>query len=98
MLIRWGTNKADELGLETVISSLLSARGAYMKSGLGCIEEIPPNPRLKERLIELETEGKGQKWRELLEDDLSGWLMWRPIGRDWIEGQDVAPWQRERSE
>jgi hypothetical protein len=92
MLIRWGTDKADELGIETVVSSLLSARGAYERSGFGCIEVIPPNPRLKERLPELEREGKGQKWRELLEDDLSGWLMWRPVGRDWDEEKDRSSW------
>lgn len=92
MLVRWGTAKADELGIETVISSLTSARGAYEKSGFGCIEVIPPSPRLAERLEELEKEGKGRKWKQLLEDDLSGWLMWRPIGRDWRAG-DRAPWQ-----
>jgi hypothetical protein len=91
MLIRWGTDKADEFGVETVISSLPSARGAYEKGGFGCIEVIPPNPNLDKRLEQLESEGKGKKWRELLEDDLSGFLMWRPIGRDWAEG-DKAPW------
>lgn len=91
LLIRWGTAKADELGIETVISSLPSAKGAYAKSGLGVIEVIPPNPRLQERLAELEKEGRGQKWKELLDEDLSGWLMWRPIGRDFEEG-DKAPW------
>ncbi|CAO2647237.1 Nn.00g081590.m01.CDS01 [Neocucurbitaria sp. VM-36] len=90
-LIRWGIAKADELGIETVISSLPSARGAYEKSGLGAIEIIPPNPELKSRLEDLEMQGRGQKWRELLEDDLSGWLMWRPIGRDFKKG-DKAPW------
>jgi GNAT superfamily N-acetyltransferase len=91
MLIRWGTEKADELGVETVISSLPSARGAYERSGFGCIEVIPPNPMLEKRLEQLESEGKGKKWKELLEDDLSGFLMWRPLGRDWAEG-DRAPW------
>jgi GNAT superfamily N-acetyltransferase len=91
MLIRWGTTKADELGIETAISSLDSARGAYERCGFGCIEVIPPNPRLEERLGELEKEGRGQKWKDLLDDDLSGWLMWRPIGRDWMDG-DKAPW------
>jgi hypothetical protein len=94
MLIRWGTDKADELGIETVISSLPSARGAYERSGFGCIEVIPPSPKLEGNLEELERAGKGKKWRELLEDDLSGWLMWRPTGRDWVEGEDVAPWKR----
>lgn len=91
-MIRWGIAKADELGIETVISSLPSARLAYEKCGLGSIEVIPPNPRLETRLEELEKQGKGQKWRELLEDDLSGWLMWRPIGRDWELG-DKVPWR-----
>jgi len=93
LLIRWGTAKADELGIETVVSSLLSARGAYEKCGLGCVEIIPPSPELEKRLGDLEREGKGQKWKELLEDDLSGWLMWRPIGRDWKDG-DKAPWMK----
>lgn len=90
MLVRWGTDRADELGIETVISSLPSARGAYERSGFGCIEMIPPTPMLEERLQELKREEKGQKWRELLQDDLSGWFMWRPVGRDWVEGEDVS--------
>jgi hypothetical protein len=85
MLIRWGTDKADELGIETVISSLPSARGAYEKCGLGAIEIIPPDPSL-------EVESPSEKWKELLDDDLSGWLMWRPVGRDFVVGLDRAPW------
>lgn len=98
LLIRWGTARADELGIETVVSSLASARGAYEKCGLGCIEVIPPEPMLVSRLEKLETEREkgnsnaGLKWKELLEDDLSGYLMWRPIGRDWKDG-DRAPWK-----
>jgi hypothetical protein len=91
MLIRWGIDKADALGVETVISSLPSAKGAYERSGLGCIEVIPPSPRLVQRLEELEKEGKGETWRRLIEDHLSGYLMWRPIGRDWTDS-DTAPW------
>jgi hypothetical protein len=85
MLIRWGTDKADELGIETAISSLPFARGAYEKCGLGCIEVIPPNPELK-------VENPSERWKELQKDDLSGWLMWRPIGHDYVEGVDKAPW------
>ncbi|KAF2011171.1 hypothetical protein BU24DRAFT_496284 [Aaosphaeria arxii CBS 175.79] len=86
MLIKWGTAKADELGIETVISSLHSARGAYEKSGLGYIEEIPPSR-------DLEVENPSAKWKELQADDLSGCLMWRPVGRDFVVGEDKAPWQ-----
>ena len=85
MLIRWGTAKADELGIETVISSLPGARGAYEKCGLGCIEIIPPNPSL-------DVENPSERWKQLQEDDLNGWLMWRPIGHDYVEGVDKAPW------
>lgn len=98
LLLRWGTAKADELGIEIVISSLFSARGAYERCGFGCIEVIPPNPELYNPVDCLE-KGKdgarvkrGDKWKELLEDDLSGLLMWRPVGRDYEEG-DKAPWQ-----
>ncbi|KAF1941159.1 hypothetical protein EJ02DRAFT_512580 [Clathrospora elynae] len=92
LLLRWGTAKADELGIETVISSLPSARGAYEKSGFGCIEVLPPDPELFRKKEEGEGGVKrGDKWKELLKDNLSGWLMWRPIGRDWREG-DRAPW------
>ncbi|KAF2468952.1 uncharacterized protein BDR25DRAFT_230843, partial [Lindgomyces ingoldianus] len=83
MLIRWGTAKADELGIETVISSLPSARGAYEKCGFGPIELIPPD---------VEVEDPSPRWKELQNDDLTGWLMWRPIGRDFIVGEDKAPW------
>ena len=86
LLLQWGKEKADELGIEIVISSLPSARGAYERCGFGCIEALPPDPELF-----IEKEGRGEKWKELLEDDLSGWLMLRPVGRDWQEG-DQAPW------
>ncbi|KAF2679431.1 hypothetical protein K458DRAFT_480342 [Lentithecium fluviatile CBS 122367] len=85
MLIRWGIEKGDELGIETVISSLPSARGAYEKCGLGCIEIIPPDPSLN-------VENPSERWKELQAEDLSGWLMWRPIGHDYVEGVDRAPW------
>jgi len=85
MLIRWGIDKADELGIETAISSLPFARGAYERSGLGCIEVIPPD-------LSLDVENPSEKWKELQADDLSGWLMWRPVGHDYVDGVDKAPW------
>ncbi|KAJ4358786.1 uncharacterized protein N0V89_003370 [Didymosphaeria variabile] len=85
LLIRWGLDKADELGIETVVSSLVSARGAYEKCGLGCIEMIPPSPSLN-------VPYPSEKWKELESDHLSGWLMWRPAGHDYVAGVDKAPW------
>ena len=83
MLIRWGIDKADELGIETVVSSLPSAKGAYEKCGLGAIEIIP---------ADVDVPDPSQRWQELQNDDLSGWLMWRPVGHDYVEGVDRAPW------
>jgi len=83
MLIRFGTDKADELGIETVVSSLPSAKGAYEKCGLGAIEIIP---------ADVDVPDPSPRWQELQDDDLSGWLMWRPIGHDYMEGIDKAPW------
>jgi GNAT superfamily N-acetyltransferase len=85
LLIRWGLDKADELGIETVVSSLVSARGAYERCGLGCIEMIPPDRSLNVAY-------PSEKWKELESDNLSGWLMWRPVGRDFVPGVDRAPW------
>jgi hypothetical protein len=28
----------------------------------------------------------------LRREDLTGWLMWRPVGRDFVVGEDRAPW------
>ena len=83
MLLRWGTDKADELGIETVISSLPSARGAYKRCGFGEIEYIPPNVKVS---------NPSDRWKQLEAEDLGGYLMWRPIGHDFVEGKDRAPW------
>lgn len=90
MLIRWGIDKADELGIETVVSSLMSARVAYEKCGLGCIEQIPPHESLNKPY-------PCERWKELALDDLRGWLMWRPIGHDYVDGVDKAPWVESTS-
>ncbi|KAF2791647.1 hypothetical protein K505DRAFT_248473 [Melanomma pulvis-pyrius CBS 109.77] len=83
LLIEWGTAKADELGIETVVSSLPSARGAYEKCGLGPIEIIP---------ADVDVPDPSPRWKELQADDLSGWLMWRPIRHDYDAAVDKAPW------
>ncbi|KAF2438917.1 hypothetical protein P171DRAFT_423388 [Karstenula rhodostoma CBS 690.94] len=85
LLIRWGLNKADELSIETAISSLITARGAYERCGLGCIELIPADPSLN-------VPYPSEKWKELESDNLNGWLMWRPVGHDYVAGVDKAPW------
>jgi len=85
LLIRWGLDKADELGIETVVSSLVTAREAYEKCGLGCIELLPANPALN-------VPYPSEKWKELLSDNLNGWLLWRPVGHDYVAGVDKAPW------
>jgi hypothetical protein len=84
-LIRWGLDKSDELGIETVVSSLMSARGAYERCGLGCIELIPADPSLN-------VPHPSEKWKELESDNLNGWLLWRPVGHDYVAGVDKAPW------
>ncbi|KAF2203383.1 hypothetical protein GQ43DRAFT_367005 [Delitschia confertaspora ATCC 74209] len=83
MMIRWGTAKADELGIETAISSLPFAREAYAKCGFGMIEVILPDVNVP---------NPSERWKELQAEDLHGYLMWRPVGRDFIQGQDKAPW------
>ncbi|KAF2815720.1 acyl-CoA N-acyltransferase [Mytilinidion resinicola] len=84
MLINWGVKKADEMGVETVIESVPYAVPAYEHCGFECVEEVPldfaiPNP--------------SEKWEEWQREDHRAYLMWRPVGKDYGEG-DKTPWEK----
>ena len=82
-LIEWGTHKADELGVETIIVSVPFAAPVYEKTGFGRIEQID---------IDFNVFDPSEKWKEYQSEDLRAFLMWRPAGRD-FQSSDKAPWQ-----
>jgi hypothetical protein len=83
MLIRWGTEKADQLQLESVIGATPFAREAYEKCGFGCVEVIN---------VDLNVSNPSEKWKQYQGEDLHGYMMWRPAGNDFVPGKDIVPW------
>ncbi|KAI1371396.1 hypothetical protein F4677DRAFT_450513 [Hypoxylon crocopeplum] len=82
LLMSWGIQKADELGLESCIESVPFAVPIYEKLGYGNAEGLKsdftiPNP--------------SKKWEEYAADDLRVFLMWRPAGHNYRAGEKL-PW------
>ncbi|KAI0896465.1 hypothetical protein F4806DRAFT_464652 [Annulohypoxylon nitens] len=83
LLVDWGVQKADELGLETCVESVPFAVPIYEKYGFGNLDELKPD---------LSVPNPSAKWKEYAADDLRVFLMWRPIRHDYSVNQDKLPW------
>lgn len=79
MLIKWGTDIADQLKLGCVIGSTPFARPAYERCGFTTVARIEPN---------MSIENPNEKWKEYEAEDLHAYMMWRPIRRVLTEEQD----------
>ncbi|KAI4129551.1 MAG: hypothetical protein LQ338_002187 [Usnochroma carphineum] len=86
MLVQWGTQKADELGLEAFVESTADGKPLYAKHGFHCTNEI----LLKGELDDMD-EGLKRLQEELT---WRAYYMWRPKGGKWVEGETVVPWVR----
>ncbi|KAL7622779.1 hypothetical protein AAE478_006458 [Parahypoxylon ruwenzoriense] len=83
LLLDWGIQKADELGLESCIESVPFAVPIYEKFGFGNAEVLNPD---------LVIPNPSAKWEEYAADDLRVSLMWRPAGHAYRAGKDKLPW------
>ncbi|KAF1959460.1 hypothetical protein CC80DRAFT_440970 [Byssothecium circinans] len=83
MLIEWGVREADKHGVETVIESVPFAAPVYEKCGFGRLEQIG---------IDFSVENPSDTWKKYQSEDTRAFLMWRPVGHDYREG-DVIPWK-----
>jgi GNAT superfamily N-acetyltransferase len=83
MLIDWGLRKADEMGLETCIQSVPSSVPAYEATGFANLDCWTPD---------MNVPNPSEKWSKWQADDLRTFLMWRPAGRNFRQGEDKAPW------
>ena len=71
-LIEWGTSKATESEVDSLVITVPYAERAYERCGFGVIEQIDvdftiPNP--------------SEKWKEYENDDPRVYIMWKPAGR-----------------
>ena len=68
MLTKWGTDIADERGVETVVVTVPFARLVYEKLGFECVEEIK---------VDFEVQEPSEKWKGWQGEDMRAFLMVR---------------------
>lgn len=87
MLLRWGTEKADELGLEAFVESTNDGKPCYEKHGFTYMNTF---------YMDSTRRNPSKKWVEMenyLKTPIHCYLMWRPKGGNFEEGKTVVPWE-----
>ena len=92
MLIRWGFDRADELGVETIVEAMPEGRPTYAANGFRYVETILMDPTKNDpspRWMELERE---------MQTPIPLLLMVRPKGGGFgkHEGYDAATGKKAR--
>lgn len=81
MLIEWGTGKASEYGVDTIVVSVPYAVPVYEKCGFGMMEQLN---------IDFTASNPSETWKKYQAEDLRLFLMWKPVGRTFEIG-DTFP-------
>jgi hypothetical protein len=91
MLMQWGMQRAEEMGLEVVVESSEMGHDLYKKFGLRTIEKIA---------LDMRIDRPSNTWRRLESDlgDVMLWWMWKPHGRLYEAGKMELPWVAKRPE
>ena len=87
-LMKWGTQKADQMGVEMWLNAAASATSLYKKHGFVTVRDNDLVPT---------TENPSEAWSEI-RDRLRlepVFVMWRPAGGEYIEGKTLKPWEQE---
>jgi len=89
--VRWGTARADEVGLESWIEASGLGRPLYVKHGYIAVSETTLKLQQPEGL----SENDAKEWKRMDEEILPVHCvtMWRPKGGRYIEGETVKPWE-----
>ena len=93
MIMRWGLQKADEMGVEFWLDATVRGKPLYESHGFGSV--------LK-NVLTVDNSGANEGWKRLdrvmNEDPMTMWVMWRPIGGVFEvdeKGERVRPWEKE---
>ena len=86
LLMAWGVRKADDLGYEMWLNASELGLHLYKKHGFVVVEQGSPSPP---------AEGLSPEWTEMRDRFQVGpvWLMWRPVGGSYVEGETAKPWE-----
>lgn len=89
MLLRWGTQKADKLGLEAFVEATDDGKPCYEQHGFTYMNTF---------YLDSAKRNPSQKWMEMsdeLKTPVHAYLMWRPKGGIFEEGKTVVPWDNK---
>ena len=85
LMMAWGNEQTDKMGIEGFIEASELGRGLYEKWGYRVVMKLdfylPPN--------------KGDEWKKFAHELMMPpwYAMWRPVGGVVKEGQRNRPWQ-----
>ena len=86
MMMRWGTKKADDMGLDAFVEATDEGLLLYRAAGFVPVDDI---------WVDAHTETPSEEWqrlRERLKLPMHGTFMWRPPGGNHEKGVTVLPW------
>lgn len=84
-LINWGFEKADELGIESIVEATAEGRPCYEANGFRYISTFHIDPTKN---------NPSREWLALekeLRTPIPLFLMWRPVGGKFVEGETEVP-------
>ena len=86
LLVEWGLQKADELGLEAFVESTLDGKPLYESCGFTTMNEFDLKATPPQETKELKR----------LEQDLKfhGYFLWKPAGGVYEKGKIAVPWEK----
>lgn len=92
MLMEWGTQKADAMGLECWLDATDVGRPLYDKHGFIYVMDHFLDADMDEEKM-LEAEREELKILRELTLPIHITSMWRPVGGRYVEGMTVKPWE-----
>ena len=91
MLVAWGTQKADELGVECWLESSEAAHLVYERFGFQTLFKMILNPK------KANPSEEWRKWEHEMSPTIF-YTMWRPVAGKYEEGVTALPWALGRAE
>ncbi|EAS30278.3 GNAT family acetyltransferase [Coccidioides immitis RS] len=97
MLVDWGIQKADSMGLECWLDASDSGRPVYEKKGFIYIMDQALDPDMDEKKMSAAEREELMRLREMMPPTHLS-TMWRPKGGKYSEGATVKPWETASNE
>lgn len=86
LIMKWGTQKADAMGVEMWLDATVYGVPLYKKHGFIVVHENDIGPK---------SDDPSEEWKEIADRlaPMTMWQMWRPVGGKYVGGNLVRPWE-----